>query len=77
MRSESKYPAAKVFSAGEPRHPVASYVNRLNQGDVRMSATVTEESIDPKFNDAYIEVDELRADPVPHRYVLRSPQTRR
>jgi hypothetical protein len=30
---------------------------------------VTGDSIDPQFNDAYIEVDELRADPVPHRYV--------
>ena len=30
---------------------------------------VTEESVDPLFHDAYIEVDELRLDPVPHRYV--------
>jgi hypothetical protein len=30
---------------------------------------VTEDSIDPQFNDPYIEVNELRTHPVPHRYV--------
>jgi hypothetical protein len=30
---------------------------------------VTADSVDPQFNDAYIEVNELRTDPVPHRYV--------
>jgi hypothetical protein len=30
---------------------------------------VTGDSIDPQFNDAYIDVNELRMHPVPHRYV--------
>lgn len=34
-----------------------------------MTTTVTADSVDPQFNEAYIEVNELRSDPVPHRYV--------
>ncbi|HET8711263.1 MAG TPA: PKD domain-containing protein [Spongiibacteraceae bacterium] len=30
---------------------------------------VTEDSIDPQYNDPYIDVNELRNEPVPHRYV--------
>ena len=30
---------------------------------------VTGESVDPLFNDPYVEVNELRDSPVPHRYV--------
>jgi hypothetical protein len=30
---------------------------------------VTAESVDPHFNDPYVEVNELRDEPVPHRYV--------
>jgi hypothetical protein len=32
-------------------------------------APVTADSIDPQFRDAYVEIDEERTDPAPHRYV--------
>jgi hypothetical protein len=46
--------------------PVSS---NLRTHQTVVAGPVTEESVDPQFNDAYIEVDELRVDPVPHRYV--------
>jgi hypothetical protein len=33
------------------------------------ATAATADSVDPQFNDAYVEVDELRTDPVPHRYM--------
>ena len=32
-------------------------------------ARVTEESVDPDYNEPYVEIDEERSEPVPHRYV--------
>jgi hypothetical protein len=35
----------------------------------QQTVAITAESVDPLFNDPYIEVNELRSEPVPHRYV--------
>lgn len=36
---------------------------------MKSEVRVTADSVDPDYHDAYIEVDEERAEPVPHRYV--------
>jgi hypothetical protein len=41
--------------------------DRTSQGS--SPVTVTAESVDPVYNEPYIEIDELRRAPVPHRYV--------
>ncbi len=37
--------------------------------DAALAVVVTEDWIDPVFDQPYIEIDELRSEPVPHRYV--------
>jgi len=57
----------KVPVSGE-RLPAGSPVAEAPPPDVEADA-VTADSVDPRFKDPYIDVNELRNEPVPHRYV--------
>jgi hypothetical protein len=51
------------------RLETSGHVAAASTGASDQAAEITGESVDPRYNQPYIDVNELRSDPVPHRYV--------